>query len=40
VPDDVLGAAQPGIKLVFVGDSGRVDNLLAKHAEGADLAGD
>jgi ribonuclease Z len=35
-PDDVLGEEAPGIKLVFVGDSGRVDNLL-KEAEGADL---
>jgi ribonuclease Z len=35
-PDDVLGEAVPGIKLAFVGDAGRVDNLVA-HVAGADL---
>lgn len=35
-PDDVLGEETPGVKLVFVGDSGRVDNLL-DAAAGADL---
>ena len=34
-PDDVLGAWQPGAKLVFVGDAGRTDNLIAE-AHGAD----
>lgn len=33
-PDVVLGPAQPGAKLVYVGDVGRTDNLLAV-AEGA-----
>lgn len=33
-PDAVLGPAQPGAKLVYVGDVGRTDNLLAV-AEGA-----
>lgn len=35
-PDEVLGEEIPGIKLVFVGDAGRVDNLV-EHAAGADL---
>jgi ribonuclease Z len=35
-PDDVLGPEVPGIKLVFIGDAGRVDNLVAEVA-GADL---
>jgi ribonuclease Z len=35
-PDDVLGPAIAGARLVFVGDAGRVDNLL-EAAEGADL---
>ena len=35
-PDEVLGAEVPGIKLAFVGDAGRVDNLVA-HVAGADL---
>lgn len=34
-PDDVLGPVQPGARLVFVGDAGRTDNLLAV-AEKAD----
>ncbi len=34
-PDDVLGEAVPGTKLVFVGDAGRVDDLL-EVATGAD----
>lgn len=34
-PDDVLGPEIPGVKLVFVGDAGRTDNLLevAHHAD-------
>ena len=35
-PDDVLGPEAPGLRLVFVGDAGRVDNLVA-HVAGADL---
>lgn len=35
-PDDVLGPESPGLRLVFVGDAGRVDNLVAVAA-GADL---
>ncbi|MBM4460882.1 MAG: MBL fold metallo-hydrolase [Chloroflexi bacterium] len=35
-PDDVLGEEVRGLKLVFVGDAGRVDNL-AVEAEAADL---
>jgi ribonuclease Z len=35
-PDDVLGAASKGLRLVFIGDAGRVDNLVAQAA-GADL---
>lgn len=35
-PDDVLGPEAPGLRLVFVGDAGRVDNLVAEAA-GADL---
>lgn len=35
-PDDVLGPEGPGLRLVFIGDSGRVDNLVAAVA-GADL---
>ncbi|MCX6030068.1 MAG: ribonuclease Z [Chloroflexi bacterium] len=35
-PDDVLGEEVPGLKLVFVGDAGRVDNLVAE-AQDADL---
>ena len=35
-PADVLGEETPGLKLVFVGDAGRVDNLVAE-AQGADL---
>jgi ribonuclease Z len=35
-PDDVLGESVPGAKLVFIGDAGRVDNLVAA-VEGADL---
>lgn len=35
-PDDVLGPEIPGLRLVFVGDAGRVDNLVAEVA-GADL---
>ena len=35
-PDEVLGEEVPGIRLVFVGDAGRVDNLVA-HVAGADL---
>jgi len=35
-PDDVLGEWQPGVKLVFVGDAGRTDNLV-DEAHGADL---
>jgi ribonuclease Z len=34
-PDDVLGDPIPGAKLVFVGDAGRVDNLV-DNARGAD----
>jgi ribonuclease Z len=34
-PDDVLGDPIPGAKLVFVGDAGRVDNLV-DDARGAD----
>jgi ribonuclease Z len=34
-PDDVLGDAIPGAKLVFVGDAGRADNLV-DDARGAD----
>ena len=35
-PDEVLGEEVPGIKLAFVGDAGRVDNLVPFVA-GADL---
>ncbi len=35
-PDDVLGPEGPGLRLVFIGDAGRVDNLVAAAA-GADL---
>ncbi len=35
-PDDVMGEEVPGIKLAFVGDAGRVDNLI-QHVAGADL---
>ncbi len=35
-PEDVLGDEFPGIKLAFVGDAGRVDNLVG-HVAGADL---
>jgi ribonuclease Z len=35
-PDDVLGPEVRGARLVFIGDAGRVDNLLAEVA-GADL---
>jgi len=35
-PDQVLGDPIPGAKLVFVGDAGRTDNLVA-DAQGADL---
>jgi ribonuclease Z len=34
-PDDVLGDPIPGAKLVFVGDAGRVDNLV-HNVRGAD----
>lgn len=34
-PDQVLGPPQPGVKLSFVGDAGRTDNLTA-HVSGAD----
>ncbi len=34
-PDDVLGEPVPGAKLVFVGDSGRTDNLV-NEVRGAD----
>jgi ribonuclease Z len=36
VPDDVLGPPNAGARVVFVGDAGRVDNLVADVA-GADL---
>ncbi len=35
-PDDVLGPAVPGARLVFIGDAGRVDTLVDEVA-GADL---
>ena len=35
-PDEVLGEETPGLRLVFIGDAGRVDNLVAEAA-GADL---
>ncbi len=35
-PEEVLGDETPGIKLAFVGDAGRVDNLI-EHVGGADL---
>ncbi len=35
-PDDVLGPEGTGLRLVFVGDAGRVDNLI-EVAAGADL---
>lgn len=35
-PDEVLGPEVPGLRLVFIGDAGRVDNLVAEVA-GADL---
>lgn len=35
-PDEVLGPAIPGARLVFIGDAGRVDNLV-EHVAGADL---
>lgn len=35
-PDEVLGPEIAGLKLVFIGDAGRVDNLVAEAA-GADL---
>lgn len=34
-PDQVLGPPQPGVKLSFVGDAGRTDNLI-EHVAGAD----
>ena len=34
-PDDVLGDPIPGAKLVFVGDAGRLDNLVGE-VRGAD----
>ncbi len=34
-PDEVLGPAEPGMKLVHVGDAGRTDDLL-EHCYGAD----
>jgi ribonuclease Z len=34
--DDVLGAAVTGARIVFIGDAGRVDNLV-EEAAGADL---
>jgi ribonuclease Z len=36
MPDEVLGPEVPGIRVVFVGDAGRVDNLVSEVA-GADL---
>lgn len=35
-PDDVLGAAQPGVAIAIVGDVGRVDNLV-DYVRGVDL---
>ncbi len=35
LPDEVLGPAEPGTKLVHVGDAGRTDDLL-EHCQGAD----
>ncbi|MDP6225943.1 MAG: MBL fold metallo-hydrolase, partial [Anaerolineales bacterium] len=35
LPDEVLGPAEPGTKLVHVGDAGRTDDLL-EHCHGAD----
>jgi ribonuclease Z len=35
-PDEVLGEEVKGLRLVFIGDAGRVDNLVAEAA-GADL---
>jgi ribonuclease Z len=35
-PDDVLGPAVAGARVVFIGDAGRVENLVAEAA-GADL---
>ncbi len=35
-PDEVLGEEVPGLKLAFVGDAGRVDNLVP-YVAGADL---
>ena len=35
-PDEVLGEETQGLRLVFIGDAGRVDNLVAEAA-GADL---
>ncbi len=35
-PDQVLGPVVPGARLVFIGDAGRVDNLVSEVA-GADL---
>ena len=35
-PDEVLGPEVKGLRLVFIGDAGRVDNLVAEAA-GADL---
>jgi ribonuclease Z len=34
-PDEVLGPSRPGTKFVFIGDAGRIDNLL-EQARGAD----
>ena len=35
-PEDVLGPPMPGVRVAFVGDTGRVDNLV-KAVAGADL---
>ncbi|MGE5601780.1 MAG: MBL fold metallo-hydrolase [Nitrososphaerales archaeon] len=35
-PEDVLGDEVPGIKLAFIGDAGRVDDLI-DHVAGVDL---
>jgi ribonuclease Z len=34
-PDEVLGPSRPGTKFVFIGDAGRIDNLV-EPARGAD----